>query len=161
NILEITLPMGSTDAQNRHAGFHDTLGEYDNFTIISQDGKASATEAQSIVQNVLLSEDIDVIYCHYDLMARGSLLGVQQSGYVGNKDIKIVTCDCDYEDMDLMKTGEGLSACVTVSPKDGVPIMLDAVKAYFNGETLEPEYIVKETLVTMDNVDELYDQVGY
>lgn len=160
-ILEITLPMGSTDAQNRYAGFHDTIAEHPNYTIISQDGEASATTAQSIAQNVLMSEDVDIIYCHYDLMARGALLGVQQSGYVGNKDVYIVTCDCDYEDMDLMKTGEGLSACVTVSPKDGVPIMLDCVEKYLAGETLEAEYIIKETLVTIDNVDELYDQVGY
>lgn len=160
-VLEITLTMGSSDAQNRYAGFHDTLDQYENYTVITQSGEGSATTAQNLAQNAVQAQEIDIIYCHSDLMARGALLGIQQAGYKGTKDIAIITCDCDFEDMDLMKTGEGITACVTVSPKSGVPIMLDAVEAYLAGEPYEDEYVISETLVTLDNVDELYDQVGY
>ena len=161
NILEITLAMGRSDAQNRFNGFQSVMDEHPNFKINSQDSNNDTAKAQSITQNVLQSSDIDIIYTHWDALGQAAILGVQQSGYTPTKDIAVITCDCTYEDMDSIKSGEGLTAAVSVPPTDGVPIIFNAINTYFQGGEVEDEYVIPCQIVNADNVDELYDEVGY
>lgn len=161
-VLEITGDPGRSDAQNRSNGFNQTLAdagfEYDH---IQQNGEWSRATAQEIVSNVAMSADGDfnVIYTHADEMALGCILGLKQAGLVPNKDVFIVTVDGQFEALDAMVNNE-LAALITCSPR-GAGLCKEIIEKYFAGEELEETYFVDQKTVTVDNVKELYDQVGF
>lgn len=161
-VLEITGNPGQSDAQNRSNGFNETLKaagfEYEH---IQQNGEWARATAQEIVQNVAMSADGDfnVIYTHADEMALGCVLGLKQAGLVPNKDVYIVTVDGQYEALDAMIANE-IAALITCSPRGG-ELAMGIIEKYFAGETLEETYFVDQKTVTVDNVEELYDVVGF
>ena len=53
-----------------------------------------------------------------------------------------------------------LAALITCSPR-GAGLCKEIIEKYFAGEELEETYFVDQKTVTVDNVKELYDQVGF
>lgn len=161
-VLEITGNPGQSDAQNRSNGFNETLKAAGfAYEHIQQNGEWARATAQEIVQNVAMSADGDfnVIYTHADEMALGCVLGLKQAGLVPNKDVYIVTVDGQYEALDAMIANE-IAALITCSPRGG-ELAMGIIEKYFAGETLEETYFVDQKTVTVDNVEELYDSVGF
>lgn len=161
-ILEITGNPGQSDAQNRSNGFNETLQAAGfEYELIQQNGEWARATAQEIVQNVAMSADGDfnIIYTHADEMALGCILGLKQAGLVPNEDVYIVTVDGQYEALDAMIANE-LAALITCSPRGG-ELTMGIIEKYFAGEELEETYFVDQKTVTVDNVEELYDEVGF
>lgn len=161
-VLEITGNPGQSDAQNRSNGFNETLKSAGfDYTLVQQNGEWSRATAQEIVQNVAMSADGDfnIIYTHADEMALGCILGLKQAGLVPNQDVHIVTVDGQFEALDAMIANE-LAALITCSPRGG-ELTMGIIEKYFAGEQLEETYFVDQKTVTVDNVEELYDSVGF
>lgn len=161
-VLEITGTPGQSDAQNRSKGFNETLENAGfEYTLIQQNGEWSRSTAQELTQNVAMSEDGDfnVVYTHSDEMALGVILGLKQAGLVPNQDVFVVTVDGQFEALDAMVANE-LAALITCSPRGG-ELGMSIIEKYMAGEELEETYLVDQKTVTVDNVEELYDQVGF
>lgn len=161
-VLEITGTPGQSDAQNRSNGFNETLKNAGfEYSLIQQNGEWSRTTAQEIIQNVAMSADGDfnVVYTHSDEMALGVILGLKQAGLVPNQDVYVVTVDGQFEALDAMVANE-LAALITCSPRGG-ELGMTIIEKYLAGETLEETYLVDQKTVTVDNVEELYDSVGF
>jgi ABC-type sugar transport system substrate-binding protein len=161
-VLEITGNPGQSDAQKRSAGFTETLAGHANISIFSvQNGQWSRSIAQEVVQNVIQSTagNFDYIYTHSDEMALGAMMGIKQAGFKPGVDIRIVTVDGQFEALDYVKTDE-ISAITTCTPKGG-DMLFSAIDKYFAGETLENTYLVHQSVITKDNVGELYYVEGF
>lgn len=161
-VLEITGTPGRSDAQKRSAGFNETvLAARDDVTVITQNGDWDRANAQEIALNVAQSADGDfnVLYAHCDEMALGALLGIKQAGLAPNQDVWIVSVDGQFEALDAVMANE-LGAVVTCTPKGG-DIVFSIIQKYFDGEELENTYLVHQSVITLENVEELYHIEGF
>ncbi len=161
-VLEITGNPGQSDAQNRSAGFSETVAPHKNIDLFSvQNGRWARSTAQEIVQNAIQSSngDFNYVYCHNDEMALGVVMVVKQAALKPRSDIKICAIDGMFEALDSVKDGE-INAIITCSPKGG-DLVFDVIEKYFNGDKLDKTYFVHQSTITPDNVEELYAVEGF
>lgn len=83
NVVEIWGGMGSTPAQERHAGFQQHLDPEPGIVklVDRQDGDWKQDKAYNIMANALKAHpEIDLVYAHNDPMAFGAYLAAKDAG---------------------------------------------------------------------------------
>lgn len=155
-VVEITGQEGGSDVRDRAQGVRNILDQYDNIEIVaSQTANWSRAEAQEVTTNIIQSTggDFDVVYCHNDEMALGVVLALKAAGMNPGTDVQVVAIDGQAEAIQAIIDGE-MNAIATCSPRFG-EAAFTAMEQYLAGEELPEEIINEETLITIDNAEEM------
>ncbi|MFQ6098783.1 MAG: substrate-binding domain-containing protein [Armatimonadota bacterium] len=158
-IYEIWGGMGSTPAQQRHAGFAEVVEKEPGITLVGkQDGDWKQDKGYDIMETALKShKDIDVVYAHNDPMAYGAYLAAKDAGR--EKEIKFIGID-GIPDEGCKWVKEGKLAGTFVYPPpgaDGLRVALDIL----NGRAPEKKRILLPTRrITKETVDEYLKEKG-
>lgn len=150
-VVELQGILGSNVAQERSKGFNEIMEKNPDIEIIArQTANFNRTEGLSVMENILQANpDIDGIYCANDEMLLGALEAVNAAG---RKDkIKMIGCDALDETLEAIKNGK-VEATIAEPPFVlGRGIMETAIK-YLNGEKVEKNVVLKNKVLTKDNV---------
>ncbi len=96
-ILELLGDMTADIAHERRNGFHSTVDQYPNITVIEKPTKWDPVTAGEVTQDVLSSEDIDAIYYASDYTGAGVIPVIESTGNMKKVDTAghIYTCGID------------------------------------------------------------------
>lgn len=154
NVVEITGIMGTNVAQDRSKGFNEVIKKYSGIKVVAkQTANFDRGEALKVMENILQANPkIDGVYAANDEMAIGAAQAIEAAGLIGK--VKIVGTD-DIDPMkELIRAGK-VQATVANPPfflgKDAV----SAAKDLIDGKKLEKDVILKATMVTKENVDQV------
>lgn len=156
NIVQITGKEGSLVNQNRGIGFRQVINPNPKFTVLSElSANYERGKAMNIMEDQLQAhgDKIQVVYCHNDDMALGSIQAIEVMGYVAdiNKGICVVSpADGLYaEVLDMVEAEKMVSGYFPAFGYEGVATALRAI----NGEPVEKRIIVPSEPITKANVD--------
>jgi simple sugar transport system substrate-binding protein len=142
NIVELQGTVGASATRDRQIGFNEVIALFPKMRIIvSQTGDFRRDLGKEVMANILNTEDpsqICALWSHNDDMAIGAIAAIQEAGLDPGDDILIVSVDAIPDIFVAMAYGDA-NATVELSPNMGGPA-LDAIIAYFNGETI-PKWI--------------------
>jgi ABC-type sugar transport system substrate-binding protein len=148
NIVELQGTIGSAPAIDRKIGFEEVLKDYPNYTIIhSESGDFFRHTGEEVMRKILreLSEkgqSFDVLFAHNDDMAIGAIKAMEEVGLRPGKDVVIVSVDAIGDAFKAMIAGK-LNCSVECTPLLG-PLLMKAVKDYFEGKTLPVRIVTSE-----------------
>lgn len=161
-VVELRGIEGTSSVAGREKGFRKIMGEkYPEMEIIAQQtANFSREEGMDVMTNIIQSkgaDSIDAVYCHNDEMALGAVQAIKDAGLQPGKDILVVGIDGQKEAWEAVKKGEMLGT-VQCSPKHG-PTVFEVIQKLMKGEKPEKETIVKDEVITAENVDKCEDLV--
>jgi ribose transport system substrate-binding protein len=158
-IYEIWGGMGSTPAQERHAGFAEIVEKEPGITLVGkQDGDWKQDKGYDIMETALKSErDIDIVYAHNDPMAYGAYLAAKDAKR--EKGIKFVGIDAiPDEGCKWVKDGDLAATFVYPPPgAEGLRVALDILKG---NPPKEKRIMLPTRRITKDTVDEYLKEQG-
>jgi ribose transport system substrate-binding protein len=159
NVVEIWGGMGSTPAQERHAGYAAHVDKESGIKQLlnRQDGDWKQDKAYNIMATALKANPkIDVVYGHNDPMAYGAYLAAKDAGR--EKDIKFIGIDAIPNEGALwVKRGFLTATFVYKTPgADAIQQALKLVK----GEKIEKKLTLDTALVDSKNVDAVLKENG-
>lgn len=142
NIIELEGTVGSSAARDRQIGFNEVIALFPEMEIvISQSGDFLREEGQSVMEGILVTEDVSdicAVWSHNDDMAIGAIQAMKDYGIDPGQDILIVSVDAIPDIFQSMIDGD-TNATVELSPYMAAPAF-DAIEAYLAGEEL-PKWI--------------------
>lgn len=154
NVVEITGIMGTNVAQDRSKGFNEVIKKSPGIKVVArQTANFDRGEALKVMENIIQANPkIDGVYAANDEMAIGAAQALEAAGLIGK--VKIVGTD-DIDPMkELIRAGKA-QATVANPPfflgKDAV----NAAKNVIDGKKLEKDVVLKATMVTKENVDQV------
>lgn len=153
-VVEIQGIMGTNVAQNRSEGFNEVIAANPDMTIVATAvANFDRAQAMSVVENILQANpEIDGMYCANDEMLLGALEAVEAAGR--SEEIVMIGCDAIDDTIAALKEGR-VDATIAEPPFFLGKAILNTSLAYLNGETVEEEVILDNSLVTQENVDSL------
>ncbi|TMR88938.1 ABC transporter substrate-binding protein [Nonomuraea basaltis] len=161
NIVELQGTTGSAPANDRKAGFQETIGAESKFKIIaSQTGDFTRAKGKEVMEAFLKSNpDIDVLYAHNDDMGLGAIEAIEGAGKVPGKDIKIITVDAVKDGMQALADGK-INYIVECSPLLG-PQLMDLAKKVVKGEQVPARVVTEETVFTQEEAKKVLSTRQY
>lgn len=151
NIVEIWGGMGSTPAQERHAGFQHVIDNEPGIkTVVGrQDGDWKQDRAYNIMETALKAHPkIDLVYAHNDPMAFGAYLAAQDAGRA--QQIKFIGIDGIPEE-GCKWVAEGILAGTFLYPTPGEEGLRVALKV-LRGEKVPKRITLPTARITKANV---------
>lgn len=153
-VVEVQGILGTNVGQDRSQGFNDHMDGVDGIEIIaSQSANFDRGEALSVMEDILqANKEIDAVYAANDEMVMGALSAIESSGRLD--DIVIIGTDAIDPATDAIREGR-LDATIAEPPFFlGREAVFAAIKT-LNGEEVDDQITLDNTLVTKDNVDEV------
>ncbi len=159
-IVELVGTVGSAPANDRYAGFRETLN--DNIEIIdSQSGDFTRAKGKEVMEAFLKNygDEIVGLYAHNDDMAIGAIQAIEEYGLQPGVDIKIVSIDAVRGAFEAMIDGK-LNVTVECNPLLG-PQFYDLALRAVNGEELPDWVPSEESVYYPENAAELLPERKY
>lgn len=155
DICIMTGTEGQTSAILVTSGYEIVLADQPDINVVFEGaGNWSADGATPLAENWLSSgKNIDAIVCNNDGMALGVRAVLQAAGLTG--EIKLYGLDATAEARAAVRDGS-MDASVWVDSYAEFAAAFDIIDAFYAGESFEKEIMVAPTLVTKDNIDELF-----
>lgn len=155
DIAIMTGTEGQTTALLITGGYEEVLANYPDINVVFQGaGNWNADDATPLAENWLSSgQHLDAIVCNNDGMALGVRAVLQAAGLTG--DIKLYGLDATPEGRNALRDGS-LNASIWVDSYAEFVEAFNIIDAFYAGEPFEREILISPTLVTADNVDELF-----
>lgn len=154
NIVELQGTTGSAPANDRMAGFAETIKDNPHLKVIaSQTGDFTRAKGKEVMQAFLkANKDIDVLYAHNDDMALGAIQAIEAAGLKPGQDIKIISVDAVKDGMQAASEGK-INFIVECNPLLG-PQAMQVVKDVVDGKPVEARIVTKETTFTSKQAKE-------
>ena len=136
-------------------GYNEILADYPGIEVVF-DGTANWTtdQALTLAENWLSTgAEIDAIVCNNDGMALGALQAVKSAGKTG--EILISGNDGVPQVIDAIKAGE-IAATIYTDAKGEAEKAIEVLLMLLNGESVESEYIIPPLVITPINVNEYF-----
>ena len=154
---------GMSSSTNRCKGYSDEVATYDNVITLSiQTARNKASEAQSIVENYLMSSGgpeteggLNTIICMTHNCAIGAMAGVANMGYKLNEEVFVIEVDGVKESLKSIMDGEMYAA--VESPAFYADDALVLIENWLSGEEMEDEYVLPFKIFTAENAEEWYN----
>lgn len=148
-IVELKGLMTTVPAQERHAGFIESLAGSEIQTVFEADMKWLEPDARKEMESALAREaQIDLVYAHNDPGAHGAYLAAKAAGR--EKNIKFVGIDALPQE-GIAYVRQGLLDATLQYPTGGAQA-IDAALKILKGETVEKDMILGSRLFTKENV---------
>ena len=149
-IAEISGTVDSTPMRDRARGFRDMIAQDARFEIVySESGDFLRSMGKEVMQDILRTTGVDVLYSHNDAMTLGAVEAIEASGFVPGKDIVIITVDGEQGAIDLLKQGK-INCVVECTPMLGDIIMVLARKLVAGEEIPRVIYSEETTFTEFD-----------
>ncbi|HIS02246.1 MAG TPA: sugar ABC transporter substrate-binding protein [Candidatus Excrementavichristensenella intestinipullorum] len=154
NVVEVGGQSGHSAQIKRHDGFVATI-EGSNINMLdSRDCEAWASEdAMAIMEDFIVSygDQIDAVYCHWDVGATGVIEALKNAGMEGVYVIGVDGCSVGYD-----QVKEGTQAlCIGQSFSQMTQDAFDCITKLMNGEELENDVVwTALDVVTAETVDD-------
>ena len=154
NVVEVGGQSGHSAQIKRHDGFVATI-EGSNINMLdSRDCEAWASEdAMAIMEDFIVSygDQIDAVYCHWDVGATGVIEALKNAGLEGVYVIGVDGCSVGYD-----QVKEGTQAlCIGQSFSQMTQDAFDCITKLMNGEELENDVVwTALDVVTAETVDD-------
>lgn len=146
-IAEISGTVDSTPMRDRARGFRDMIAQDARFEIVySESGDFLRSMGKEVMQDILGTSSVDVLYSHNDAMTLGAVEAIEASGLIPGKDIVIITVDGEQGAIDLLRQGK-INCVVECTPMLGDIIMVLA-KKLVAGEDIPKVIYSEETVFT-------------
>jgi galactofuranose transport system substrate-binding protein len=148
-IAEIQGGYGNTVESQRTDGFADGLKKFPNMKIVaSQTANWSATEAQKVMEQVLLAHpDVNAVYAQADTMALGAMTALRQAGK--QRGVTVVSIDGTKDFVTAIANGSA-AASVETNPRFG-PLAFKSLEAWFAGKPVAQKQIMEDALYDKSN----------
>ncbi|MGS0896095.1 ABC transporter substrate-binding protein [Burkholderia stagnalis] len=148
-VAEIQGGYGNTVESQRTDGFADGLKKYPNLKLVAtQTGNWSATEAQKVMEQVLLAHpDLTAVYAQADTMALGAMTALRQAGKLGK--VTIVSIDGTKDFVNAIANGSA-TASVETNPRFG-PLAFKSLETWFAGQPVAQKQIMEDALYDKSN----------
>ncbi|MGI5239953.1 ABC transporter substrate-binding protein [Dactylosporangium sp. CA-139066] len=161
NIVELQGTTGSAPANDRKAGFAETIKASPNLRIVaSQTGNFTRAKGKEVMEALLKAHPkIDVLYAHNDDMALGAIEAIQAAGKRPGVDIKIVSVDAVKDGMTALSQNR-INFIVECSPLLG-PQLMDLAKKVVAGEPVDARILTVETTFTPEQAKAALPQRKY
>jgi ribose transport system substrate-binding protein/inositol transport system substrate-binding protein len=155
DIAIMTGTEGQTTAIFITDGYYEVLPEYPDINVVfTGAGNWNADDATPLAENWLSSgKHLDAIVCNNDGMALGVRAVLQAAGLTGQ--IKLYGLDATPEGRKAIRDGS-MNASIWVDSHAEFVAAFDIIDAFYAGEPFEKEVLIAPTLVTKDNIDELF-----
>ena len=155
DIAIMTGTEGQTTAIFITDGYYEVLPEYSDINVVfTGAGNWNADDATPLAENWLSSgKNLDAIVCNNDGMALGVRAVLQAAGLTGQ--IKLYGLDATPEGRKAIRDGS-MNASIWVDSHAEFVAAFDIIDAFYAGEPFEKEVMIAPTLVTKDNIDELF-----
>jgi ribose transport system substrate-binding protein/inositol transport system substrate-binding protein len=155
DIAIMTGTEGQTTAIFITDGYYEVLPEYPDINVVfTGAGNWNADDATPLAENWLSSgKHLDAIVCNNDGMALGVRAVLQAAGLTGQ--IKLYGLDATPEGRKAIRDGS-MNASIWVDSHAEFVAAFDIIDAFYAGEPFEKEVMIAPTLVTKDNIDELF-----
>lgn len=157
NIAILVGVMGNS-VQVSIAGSYDSILEkYPDVNVVFRDtANWDTDEALSKVENWLSTgKEFETIVCMNDAMAIGAMQAVNSAGMTGK--IKIYGSDAVEQAVEAVKSGE-MTGTVYFDVVEEGKVAVDTIYSAITGEEVESEVLLPPTLITADNVNEIYPE---
>ena len=146
-VLEGT--SGAQSAEQRKAGFNDTIAGTGLEVVVSQPANYNRNMGYEVFQSMLAANpDIVGVFGANDEMALGAIKAIEEAGMTGQ--IQVVGINYVQDAIDAIKAGT-LYGSVSQQPYQMGVMAVEKALAYINGETVESEYITDSILMTIDD----------
>lgn len=159
-IIELEGTVGSSAARDRQIGFNEVISLFPKMNIIlSQSGNFTREGGYTIMETILLTENVDAIcavWAHNDDMALGAIEAMKAYDVDPADDILIVSVDAIPDIFMAMMNGDA-NATVELSPYMAGPAFT-AIEDYLNGKTIPPLISVFGQLYLPDTAAEEYER---
>lgn len=150
-VLNLQGDLANQTGQARNNGLHAALDGKAGITVIDQSDHWLATEAQTIVENILTSDpDIKAIFSANDPPA---LAAIEVLKAHNRGDVLVVGFDGTKDGLQAVKDGT-MAADVLQFPDVMGVIAVDLMVRHLNGETVPTKVDSGSGLATKDNVDQ-------
>jgi ABC-type sugar transport system, periplasmic component len=155
DIAIMTGTEGQTTAIFITDGYYEVLPNYPDINVVfTGAGNWNADDATPLAENWLSSgKNLDAIVCNNDGMALGVRAVLQAAGLTGK--IKLYGLDATPEGRKAIRDGS-MDASIWVDSYAEFVAAFDIIDAYYAGEPFEKEVMIAPTLVTKDNIDQLF-----
>ena len=155
DIAIMTGTEGQTTAIFITDGYYEVLPNYPDINVVfTGAGNWNADDATPLAENWLSSgKNLDAIVCNNDGMALGVRAVLQAAGLTGQ--IKLYGLDATPEGRKAIRDGS-MDASIWVDSYAEFVAAFDIIDAYYAGEPFEKEVMIAPTLVTKDNIDQLF-----
>lgn len=155
DIAIMTGTEGQTTAIFITDGYDEVLPKYPDINVVFKGaGNWNADDATPLAENWLSSgKNLDAIVCNNDGMALGVRAVLQAAGLTGK--IKLYGLDATPEGRKAIRDGS-MDASIWVDSYAEFEAAFKIIDAYYAGEPFEKEVMIAPTLVTKDNIDELF-----
>lgn len=152
-LLQGTL--GASATLDREKGFKDTIAKYPDMEIIvdlSADYKRDLgmTTMEDILQS---NKDIQAVFSMSDNMALGAIQAIEAAGRTG--EMMLIGADGQKEAFDKIIDG---TLTGSVLYPTGAEKAIEMAVEILDGKTVEKINLIPVTLVTAENVEEMYDE---
>ncbi len=154
-IAIMTGTEGQTTAMLITDGYDRVLAQYPDVNVVFKGaGNWNADDATPLAENWLSSgKKVEAIVCNNDGMALGVRAVLKNSGLSGK--IKLYGLDATKEGRAAIRAGE-MDASIWIDTYAEFVEAFKIINAFYAGESYEKEVLVTPSLVTKDNIDQLF-----
>lgn len=154
-VILLRYMEGSASTQERERGFLESIGEYPEIEIISDNiyaGSSRAT-AQEASENLLnrFGQDVDGIFCPNESSTVGMLLALRSFGR-GGGDVKLIGFDGGEQNIQALRDGD-IQGLVLQDPVNMGYLSLKMAVAHIHGQEVEKRIDTGSTLITLSDLD--------
>ena len=154
NVVEVGGQSGHSAQIKRHDGFASTI-EGSNITMLDSKDCAewASDDALAIMEDFIVKygEDIQAVYCHWDVGATGCIEALKNAGM---EDIYVIGVDGCSVGYDQVREGTQ-SLCIGQSFSQMTQDAFDAITKLLGGEELENDVIwTNLDIVTAETIDD-------
>jgi ribose transport system substrate-binding protein len=155
DVAQLEGVPGASATNDRGEGFDQALGEADGVELVSsQTANFNREEGYSVAQNLFQANpELAGLFAQNDEMALGALEAAEEAGL----DLVVVGFDATDDAVAAVRDGR-LAATVAQQPSEMGRLGIEAAVAAANGEDVDAEQPVEVTVVTADNVGELFPE---
>lgn len=155
-VAQITLNQARINGVLRKDGFDAGIeaGGLEDVDFRQME-KVNREEGESYAQDLITAyPELKCIFCHSEDPSMGAISAIEAAGKSG--EVQVVGFDCSPEVVEAIQDGRMLATAAQQ------PVLMgrtssEQVDKILNGEEVEEEVVMETMLVTMDNIDEIYD----
>jgi len=152
NVVELVGTVGSSPANDRHAGFMEVMKDSPGIKIThSQTGDFTLVKGKEVMEAFLKSDpNIQAVYAHNDEMALGAIQAIAEAGKQPGKDIIVVSVDAERQGLEAVRDGK-INCSVECNPLLG-PSAFDTAELILAGKDVPKRILSKEEVFDSKNV---------
>lgn len=152
NVVEVGGQSGHSAQIKRHDGFINTIKGSNINLLDSRDCEAWASEdALAIMEDFIVAygDQIDAVYCHWDVGATGCIEALKNAGMTDVYVIGVDGCSVGYDQVREGTQALSIGQSFSQMTKDA----FDTIKKIMNGEEYEEVVWTALDIVTKDTID--------